>query len=253
MIQYFREFKYVYGEYGIIGLCFLAKTFMPDPGKYWNNPILYIKGKKATGKTELSKSILKLVERDCKTLSFYSVRRENLREELHGGSFVYVHIDDINKPLCVTHIELIKSAFDKFYNKFLVISGTQDLYDNVALYSRTIHLDLDSLPIYEYNNQSAKEAFRAFLFIRNNALIREHTFRYDERNFVKSVVKAEIAKEKFFPMAEERLKDNYASLLSAYYYFSDIMTFTEQEAISAIINSLEAQEKMLQTYKISQQ
>lgn len=36
-------------------------------------------------------------------------------------------------------------------------------------------------------------------------------------------------------------------------YFSDIMPFTEQEAISAIINSLEAQEKRLQTYKILQQ
>lgn len=253
MIQYFREFKYVYGEYGIIGLCFLAKTFMPDREKYWKNPILYIKGRKASGKTELLKSILKLVERDCKTLSFNTVRYETLREELHDGSFVYAHIDDINKPLCVECKELIKSAFDKLYDKFLVISGTQDLYDDIALYSRTIHLDLDSLPIYEYNNQSAKEAFRAFLFIRNNVLIREHTFRYDGHNFVKSAVKAEIVKEKFFPMAEERLKNNYASLLSAYYYFSDIMPFTEQEAISAIINSLEAQEKRLQNYKILQQ
>ena len=248
MIQYFKEFKYVFGNPGIIGLCYLAKTMLPDNEKYWQNPILYVTGVKASGKTEFINSMLRLyTETERDSANFGHCKYESLRHIFReqNTNLKCLHIDDINKPLTLEWTEFIKSAYDSFYRKYLFISGYQDLSNDVALYSRTIHIDLDNLYLHLPDNFDAREAFKAFLYIRNNAQFTLFKFRPNHLHFLKSTVEAEIMIHDLRPHAEERLKSNYASLLAGYLYFADIMPFTVKEVVNVLISNLDRQQIIL--------
>lgn len=248
MIQYFKEFKYVFGNPGIIGLCYLAKTMLPDNEKYWQNPILYVTGVKASGKTEFINSMLRLyTETERDSANFGHCKYESLRHIFReqNTNLKCLHIDDINKPLTLEWTEFIKSAYDSFYRKYLFISGYQDLSNDVALYSRTIHIDLDNLYLHQPDNFDAREAFKAFLYIRNNAQFTLFKFRPNHLHFLKSTVEAEIMIHDLRPHAEERLKSNYASLLAGYIYFADIMPFTVKEVVNVLISNLDRQQIIL--------
>ena len=252
MIHYLKEFKHVFRDYGIIGLCYLAKTMLPDNEKYWQNPILYVTGVKASGKTEFINSMLRLyTEAERDSANFGNCKYESLRHIFReqNTNLKCLHIDDINKPLTLEWTEFIKSAYDSFYRKYLFISGYQDLSNDVTLYSRTIHIDLDNLYLHLPDNFDAREALRAFLFIRNNADLRLFQFRPNHLHFLRSTVKAEIMIQDLCPNAEDRLKSNYASLLAGYLYFADIMPFTEGEAVHALISNLSKQQIMLSNEK----
>ena len=248
MIQYFKEFKYVFGNPGIIGLCYLAKTMLPDNEKYWQNPILYVTGVKASGKTEFINSMLRLyTETERDSANFGHCKYESLRHIFReqNTNLKCLHIDDINKPLTLEWTEFIKSAYDSFYRKYLFISGYQDLSNDVALYSRTIHIDLDNLYLHQPDNFDAREAFKAFLYIRDNAQFTLFKFRPNHLHFLKSTVEAEIIIHDLRPDAEERLKSNYASLLAGYIYFADIMPFTVKEVVNVLISNLDRQQIIL--------
>lgn len=248
MIQYFKEFKYVFGNPGIIGLCYLAKTMLPDNERYWQNPILYVTGVKASGKTEFVNSMLKnYTETEIYSAKFGHCKYESLRHDFReqNTNLKFLHIDDINKPLTLEWTEFIKSAYEPFYRKHLVISGHQDLSNDVALYSRTIHIDLDNLYLHQPDNFDAREALKAFLFIRNNAELRLFQFRPNHLHFLRSTVKAEIMIQDLCPNAEDRLKSNYASLLAGYLYFADIMPFAVNEVVNALTYNLNRQDTQL--------
>lgn len=248
MIQYFKEFKYVFGNPGIIGLCYLAKTMLPDNEKYWQNPILYVTGVKASGKTEFINSMLRLyTETERDSANFGHCKYESLRHIFReqNTNLKCLHIDDINKPLTSEWTEFIKSAYDSFNRKYLFISGHQDLSNDVTLYSRTIHIDLDNLYLHIPDNFDAREAFKAFLYIRDNAQFTLFKFRQNHLHFLKSTVEAEIMIHDLRPHAEERLKSNYASLLAGYLYFADIMPFTVKEVVNVLISNLDRQQIIL--------
>lgn len=252
MIQYFKEFKNVFGNPGIIGLCYLAKTMLPNNENYWQNPILYVTGVKASGKTEFVKSMLHLYEnRECKFANFKNVKYESFRACLREQNTYtkILHVDDINKPLTTEWKEIIKSAYDPFYWKHLIISGEQDLSNDVSLYSRTIHIELDNLFLYEHDNYAAREALKAFLYIRKNAEVGFFKFRSNNLHFLRSTVKAETIINGLYPNAEGRLKSNYASLLAGYLYYADIMPFTESEAVYALTSNLSKQQIILSNEK----
>ncbi|MBR3615483.1 MAG: AAA family ATPase [Bacteroidaceae bacterium] len=252
MIHYLKEFKHVFGNCGIIGLCYLAKTMLPNIENYWQNPILYVTGVKASGKTEFVKSMLHLYEnKECKFANFKNVKYESFRACLREQNTYtkILHIDDINKPLTTEWKEIIKSAHDPFHSKHLIISGEQDLSNDVSLYSRTIHIELDNLYLHIHDNYDARNALKALLYIRENAEVGFFKFRSSIFHFLRSAIKAEIIINASYPNAEGRLKRNYASLLAGYLYYADIMPFTESEAVIALISNLSKQQIMLSNEK----
>lgn len=241
MVNYFKEFWRIYGDRGILGMCFLARTAMPVVyGTHdLSKPILYVYGDKDTGKTEFIKSLFKTSDISTMSINVLDVHKYFKVDSLIPG---ISHIDDINEPLDSNFIECIKGGSDPLYKRFMIISGREDLRGNTSLFSRTVFLDFNGP--WSFKENRAKD-FEVFRFIRDHALINKFDVEHSTHKLVYSIHHAQKIIKYNFPTACDRVRENYIALLAGYFYFQDIFPANEQGVINTLLVELDKQNEVI--------
>ena len=239
MKQYYEYLSQFYGDKGLLGLFYLASTKLPNLNNFFNAPILYIYGEKATGKTEFVNFIFK---EWYTRMTFKQTSLPTFRNLLKSNAHL-IHIDDVDTELGIEWTETFKSVYDPIQSgKRLIISGQVNLTKEVALFSRTIFIDLSR--VFPFTEEQ-EWMFKAMSFIRDKAYFWTYKYKEDEARAIRCLLKADRIIENICANAEHRFKESYKSLLTAYFYFEDLFPVNEGKAVEIVVSNLERQQMML--------
>lgn len=239
MKQYYEYLSQFYGDKGMLGLFYLASTKLPKLDNYFSAPILYIYGEQATGKTEFVNFIFR---ESFARRSFKHTSIPTFRALLKTNTDLIMHLDDIDSELDLEWKENIKSSYDRVQSERRLIISGRGLTKDVAFISRTIFIDLSR--VFPFTEEQ-EWMFKAMSFIRDKASLWTYKYKKDEARAIRSLLKADKIIESRCENAEHRLKENYKTLLTAYFYFEDLFPVSESKAVDIVLRNLELQELML--------
>lgn len=166
---------YVYGDNGMIGLCFLMATLFRDViyKRFGFFPILNLFGPKDTGKTELALLLLRFFGKDQdKGPNLSNTTRPALADHVALYSNAPCHIDEFRNDVGVEKIEFCKGGWDGTgrtrmnmdkdrkkettpVDSSFILSGQHMPNADIALFTRLVFLSFSK---NEFTNEE-KEAF----------------------------------------------------------------------------------------------
>lgn len=112
--QYFSLIVSLYGDNGVMALCFYMATLFRDIiiASTRSFPLLNIYGKKGTGKTEFAISIISLFQRNPEVSNLESTTYYAMGDKCAEVSNMIVHFDEYKNSLSHKHIDFLKGIYD---------------------------------------------------------------------------------------------------------------------------------------------
>lgn len=112
--EYFSLMVDLYGDNGIMALCFYMATLFRDIiiDSTRSFPLLNIYGKKGTGKTEFAISIISLFQRNPEVSNLKSTTYYAMGDKCAEVSNMLVHFDEYKNSLSNKHIDFLKGIYD---------------------------------------------------------------------------------------------------------------------------------------------
>ena len=157
--EYFRLIVDLYGDNGIVALCFYMGTLFRDiiTDSTRSFPLLNIYGKKGTGKTEFALSIVNLFQRSPEVSNLESTTLYAMGDKCAEVSNMVVHFDEYKNSLSNKHIDFLKGIYDNAgrtkrssdgerrettnIDCGVVLTGQEMPIADVALFSRVLFLE----------------------------------------------------------------------------------------------------------------
>lgn len=114
LFDYAELFLKVYGDNGVVGLCFLFAALFRDiiVGTTHNFPILNMFGPKGAGKSEMGISLMSFFSRRNKAPNLNNSTVPAINDAISQSCNALVHLDEYKNDLDYTKIELLKGIYD---------------------------------------------------------------------------------------------------------------------------------------------
>ena len=235
--RYLEDFIMVYGNNGIVGLCYwLASLFrdvVTDGTRSF--PILNLFGPKGSGKTELGAALMAFFISDNKAPNLRNSTATALNDDVAFASNALVHLDEYKNDIRPDKIEFLKGLYDGVgrvkmsgaafdarimtsVKSGVIMSGQEMPTADPALFSRCVFL---SFPRSEFSAEEVRRfgALRekqkfglSFLTLQ----VLQHR-KYFEAHFMEtySEVRSEVDRETDYARLDTRIVENWCKILSA--------------------------------------
>jgi len=236
--QYFQLIVDLYGDNGVIALCFYMATLFRDViiDSTRSFPLLNIYGKKGTGKTEFAISIISLFQRNPEVSNLESTTYYAMGDKCAEVSNMLVHFDEYKNSLSHKHIDFLKGIYDNAgrtkrsadgerreatnVNCGVVLTGQEMPTADVALFSRVLFLESQR----SERTREETDKFHQLIQLRNQCPtnITVELVRY-RKNFESRWHRAweralgEIKSKVDYNIIGERFINNWAMMLATYY------------------------------------
>ena len=236
--EYFRLIVDLYGDNGIVALCFYMGTLFRDiiTDSTRSFPLLNIYGKKGTGKTEFALSIVNLFQRSPEVSNLESTTFYAMGDKCAEVSNMVVHFDEYKNSLSHKHIDFLKGIYDNAgrtkrsadgerrettnIDCGVILTGQEMPTADVALFSRVLFLESQR----SERTREETDKFHQLLKLRNMCPtnITVSLIRY-RKNFEARWGKAweralsEVKGEVDYNVIGERFINNWAMMLGTYY------------------------------------
>lgn len=157
--RYFDYILRLYGENGIVALSYYLAALFRDIIVATANsfPILFVYGKKGTGKTELCKSIMALLQQDDEVSTVAATTLFAMGEKLAQVANGLVYFDEYKNSITEERVNILKATYNSsgrvkrsndgesreqtFVDSGLILSGQEMPTADVALFERTLFLE----------------------------------------------------------------------------------------------------------------
>jgi DNA primase catalytic core len=236
--EYFKLITDLYGDNGVIALCFYMATLYRDiiVGSTRSFPLLNIYGKKGTGKTEFAISIINLFQRSPEVSNLESTTYYAMGDKCAEVSNMLVHFDEYKNSLSHKHIDFLKGIYDNAgrtkrsadgerreatnVDCGVVLTGQEMPTADVALFSRVLFLESQR----SERTREETDKYHQLISLRNQCPtnITVELVRY-RKNFETRWGKAweralgEIKSEVDYNTIGERFINNWAMMLATFY------------------------------------
>lgn len=266
--EYFTLFHELYGDNGIVAICFYLATLFRDiiTDATRSFPILNIYGKKGTGKTEFALSLISLFQRDPEVSNLDSTTYYAMGDKCAEVSNMLVHFDEYKNSLSKKHIDFLKGIYDSAgrtkrsadgerrestnIDCGVILTGQEMPTADVALFSRVIFLESQK----SERTKEETDKYQQFMKLRNMCPtnITVNLLRYRD-NFNAGWLTAwkralnEIKSEVDYSIIGERFINNWAMMLATYYCLHPLvedLPFTEQQVHNICIEGLKYQHSL---------
>jgi len=236
--EYFHLIVDLYGDNGIIALCFYMGTLFRDiiTDSTRSFPLLNIYGKKGTGKTEFALSIVNLFQRSPEVSNLESTTFYAMGDKCAEVSNMVVHFDEYKNSLSHKHIDFLKGIYDNAgrtkrsadgerrettnIDCGVILTGQEMPTADVALFSRVLFLESQR----SERTREETDKFHQLLKLRNmcptNITVSLIRYRKNfEARWGKSWERAlsEVKGEVDYNVIGERFINNWAMMLGTYY------------------------------------
>lgn len=236
--QYMQDFTKVYGNNGIIGLCYwLASLFRDVVTENTRSfPLLNLFGPKGSGKTELGAALMAFFISDNKAPNIRNSTATALNDDAAFCSNALVHFDEYKNDIRPDKIEFLKGLYDgvgrvkmsgsNFDSRIMtsvksgvVISGQEMPTADPALFSRCIFL---SFPKSEFSAEECRRfaALRetqklGLSFLTLQVLANRKYFDANFNDFY-AKVREEINEALDYAKLDTRIVENWCKVLAAF-------------------------------------
>lgn len=238
LFNYAELFHKVYGDNGVIGLCFLFSALFRDiiTKTTYNFPMLNMFGPKGAGKSEMGISLMSFFTRRNKAPNLNNSTVPAINDAISQSANALVHLDEYKNDLDFTKIELLKGIYDgtgrtrmnmerdkkretTAVDSGVMVSGQEMPTVDIALFSRLIFI------AFHKTTYTAKEKknFEVLKAIDEKGLShlthevlskREHFAKHwlDNYNDISKVMQAKLQDEE----VEDRIFRNWLILASVF-------------------------------------
>ena len=236
--EYFRLIVDLYGDNGIVALCFYMGTLFRDiiTDSTRSFPLLNIYGKKGTGKTEFALSIVNLFQRSPEVSNLESTTLYAMGDKCAEVSNMVVHFDEYKNSLSNKHIDFLKGIYDNAgrtkrssdgerrettnIDCGVILTGQEMPIADVALFSRVLFLESQR----SERTKVETDKFHQLLKLRNmcptNITVTFIKYRKSfEARWRQAWERAlaEVKAEVDYNVIGERFINNWAMLLGTFY------------------------------------
>lgn len=262
MKDYFTLIEQLYGDNGIVSICFYIATLFRDIiiDSTRSFPLLNIYGKKGTGKTEFAICILNLFQRSPKISNLDSTTYYAMGDKCAEVSNMIVHFDEYKNSLSRKHLDFLKGIYDSAGRSKrsndgenreetsvdcgVLLTGQEIPTADSALFSRVIFLESQK----SERSKEETEHFHQLMKLRNqhptNITVELVKYR-DNFNaaWQKSWKRAlnEVKTSVNYNLVSERLINNWSMILAAYYALKPVveeLPWDEEKIKTVIVNGL---------------
>lgn len=236
--QYMQDFVKVYGNNGIIGLCYWIASLYRDvvTENTRSFPLLNLFGPKGSGKTELGAALMAFFIPDNKAPNIRNSTATALNDDAAFASDALVHFDEYKNDIRPDKIEFLKGLYDgvgrtkmsgnNFDSRIMtsvksgvIISGQEMPTADPALFSRCIFL---SFPKSEFSAEECRR-FSALRETQKLGLsfltlqVLKHR-KYFDANFndFYAKVREEINEALNYARLDTRIVENWCKVLAAF-------------------------------------
>lgn len=236
--EYFRLMIDLYGDNGVVALCFYMATLFRDiiVDSTRSFPLLNIYGKKGTGKTEFALFIVNLFQRSPEVSNLESTTYYAMGDKCAEVSNMVVHFDEYKNTLSHKHIDFLKGIYDNAGRSKrsadgerrestkvdcgVILTGQEMPTADVALFSRVLFLESQR----SERTREETDKYHQLLKLRNMCPtnITVELVRY-RKNFEARWAGAweralsEIKGKVDYNVIGERFINNWAMVLATYY------------------------------------
>lgn len=266
--EYFSMIADLYGDNGIIAICFYLATLFRDiiTDSTRSFPLLNIYGKKGTGKTEFAISLVSLFQRTPEVSNLDSTTYYAMGDKCAEVSNMIVHFDEYKNSLSRKHIDFLKGIYDNAgrtkrstdgerreatrVNCGVLITGQEMPTADIALFSRVIFLESQK----SERTREETDKYHHLVSLRNMCPtnITVYLLKYRENfnaGWHNAWIRAigEIKDEVNYSVVGERFINNWAMMLAAYYClcpFVKELPFTEKQVHDICIKGLSYQHSL---------
>jgi DNA primase len=271
MKEYFTLIEELYGDNGVISICFYLATLFRDIiiDSTRSFPLLNIYGKKGTGKTEFAISIINLFQRSPEVSNLDSTTYYAMGEKCAEVSNMIVHFDEYKNSLSRKHIDFLKGIYDSAgrikrsndgegreataVDCGVLLTGQEIPTVDSALFSRVIFLESQK----SERSRQETERFHKLMKLRNQhpTNITVELVKYRD-NFNAAWQKAwkralnEVKTSVNYNVIGERFINNWAMILASYYALKPVvedLPWTEERIMEICINGLKYQHSLSST------
>lgn len=155
-MRYFDYILRLYGENGIVALSYYMAALFRDIIVATANsfPILFVYGKKGTGKTELCRSIMAMLQQDDEVSTLASTTLFAMGEKLAQVANGLVYFDEYKNSITEERVNILKATYNSsgrvkrsndgesreqtFVDSGLILSGQEMPTADIALFERTL-------------------------------------------------------------------------------------------------------------------
>ena len=236
--EYFRLIVDLYGDNGIVALCFYMGTLFRDiiTDSTRSFPLLNIYGKKGTGKTEFALSIVNLFQRSPEVSNLESTTLYAMGDKCAEVSNMVVHFDEYKNSLSNKHIDFLKGIYDNAgrtkrssdgerrettnIDCGVILTGQEMPIADVALFSRVLFLESQK----SERTKEETDKFHQLLKLRNmcptNITVTFVKYRKSfETRWHQAWERAlaEVKAEVDYNVIGERFINNWAMVLGTFY------------------------------------
>lgn len=235
---YFRLIVDLYGDNGIVALCFYMGTLFRDiiTDSTRSFPLLNIYGKKGTGKTEFALSIVNLFQRSPEVSNLESTTLYAMGDKCAEVSNMVVHFDEYKNSLSNKHIDFLKGIYDNAgrtkrssdgerrettnIDCGVILTGQEMPIADVALFSRVLFLESQR----SERTKEETDKFHQLLKLRNmcptNITVTFVKYRKSFETRWRQAWEralAEVKAEVDYNVIGERFINNWAMVLGTFY------------------------------------
>lgn len=262
--DYFSQILDVYGDNGMISLCFyLATLFRDIIVRTTKFPLLNIYGKKGTGKTEFAISLMCLFQRSPEISNLENTSLFAMGDKCSQVSNELVHFDEYKNSLKGQQIDFLKGVYDSAGRSKksadsdrrettnvdcgVILTGQEMASADIALFTRLIFLESQqSVRTLEATSKFNKlEQMRRMGPTNITVDLQKHRAVFESRwpscwSRAQSTLKKRLSNSAI----DERIINNWAILLSTMYCLEDQvkdLPFKTGEVLSAIVKGVKYQ------------
>ena len=242
--EYFRLIVDLYGDNGIVALCFYMGTLFRDiiTDSTRSFPLLNIYGKKGTGKTEFALSIVNLFQRSPEVSNLESTTLYAMGDKCAEVSNMVVHFDEYKNSLSNKHIDFLKGIYDNAgrtkrssdgerrettnIDCGVILTGQEMPIADVALFSRVLFLESQR----SERTKEETDKFHQLLKLRNmcptNITVTFVKYRKSFETRWRQAWEralAEVKAEVDYNVIGERFINNWAMVLGTFYCLEHVL------------------------------
>ena len=262
--DYFSQILEVYGDNGMISLCFyLATLFRDIIVRTTKFPLLNIYGKKGTGKTEFAISLMCLFQRSPEISNLENTSLFAMGDKCSQVSNELVHFDEYKNSLKGQQIDFLKGVYDSAGRSKksadserrettnvdcgVILTGQEMASADIALFTRLIFLESQqSVRTLEATAKFNKlEQMRRMGPTNITVDLQRYRAVFESRwPSCWSRAQSELKKQVCNSAIDERFINNWAVLLSTVYCLEDQikdLPFKTRDVIRAIVKGVKYQ------------
>lgn len=269
--RYMEDFVIVYGNNGIVGLCYWLASLFRDviTDSTRSFPLLNLFGPKGSGKTELGAALMAFFVSDNKAPNLRNSTATALNDDVAFASNALVHLDEYKNDIRPDKIEFLKGLYDgvgrvkmsgaSFDARIMtsvksgvVVSGQEMPTADPALFSRCLFL---SFPRSEFSTQECRR-FAALREVQKFGLSfltisvlnhRKHFVANFADNY--QLVRDEVNRQTDYARLDTRIVENWCKVATAFKVLEAKLDFPfhYNEVLRLCIDGIKTQNDILNT------